>query len=67
MGPWKLVLYNAGGAVPDAQQLFHLDKDPAETNNLAAANPRVVADMMDIIRREHVYEKEWPLLQREKQ
>ena len=41
-GDWKLIF-----TPHDPPQLFDLAEDPAERNNLAAANPDIVARMMD--------------------
>ncbi|MDF1710986.1 MAG: arylsulfatase [Akkermansiaceae bacterium] len=51
-GDWKLVV--AGKSVLDDDpplELFHLKEDPAESNNLAAANPNKATAMLDRLRR----------------
>lgn len=40
-GPWKLILDLYSGA----KELYHLDRDPAETNNLVEAEPRQAYEM----------------------
>jgi arylsulfatase A-like enzyme len=66
MGTWKAVWYNVGLATPNPIELYDLDKDPAETSNVAAANPGVVQKMQEIMLREHSPLPDWPLLYSEK-
>jgi hypothetical protein len=42
--------------------LFDLEKDPFEKTDLAAQNPKVVAEIIAIMEREHKAVKDWPLL-----
>jgi arylsulfatase A-like enzyme len=45
-GDWKLVVHRASGGQAQAKtELFHLSEDPYETQDLAAANPRKVAEL----------------------
>lgn len=44
MGDWKFIQLETG-----AQELYDLSADPAETTNVAGANPLVVAEMLSII------------------
>jgi arylsulfatase A-like enzyme len=53
-GKWKLHLRPGGNA---ATELYDLEADPAETTNLAAAHPDVVAEMRSIAEREHAPER----------
>jgi arylsulfatase A-like enzyme len=62
MGKWKGVWYNVGLQEPQLLQLFNLDKDPFEKEDVAAKNPGVVAEIKDIIAKEHTGLKDWPLL-----
>ena len=49
-GPWKAVKYDYL-AQPDAPAaLYHLDQDPGETQNLAAAQPEILAELEALIR-----------------
>ena len=61
-GPWKLIheCADSGGWVPPAGsapepgrpgQLYHLDDDPAEQDNLFERRPDVVARLTDLLRR----------------
>lgn len=59
MGDWKAVRLNMGNN-PDAPiELYNLSKDEGEQNDVAAANPEIVAEMAEIMNKEHVYSKEF--------
>jgi len=62
-GRWKAVRRAASrkSAQPLATELYDLDADPAESRDLAAAHPEVVARMEMILAREHVPHPDWPL------
>ncbi len=60
MGKWKGVWYNVGLEEPQPMQLFNLDKDPFEKEDVAAKNPGVVAEIKAIIAREHISLADWP-------
>ncbi len=62
MGKWKGVVYDAGLQQQQPLQLFDLEKDPFEKNDIAAQYPKVVAEIKAIIEREHRPVKDWPLL-----
>ncbi|MGB0775837.1 MAG: sulfatase-like hydrolase/transferase, partial [Akkermansiaceae bacterium] len=47
-GKWKAVKRGS-----NAIELFDLDADPSESNNVAASNPTIVAEMQKIITREY--------------
>lgn len=49
MGDWKAVMNGPSAAI----QLFDLSTDPDESNNVAAANPAIVAQMQAIMDAEH--------------
>ena len=46
MGPWKLIHYYGGERAPE---LYNLDEDISEENNVAGANPDVVAKMQKLL------------------
>lgn len=52
-GPWKLALCGGSGGwgrgQTDSPQLYHLENDPAETHNLAAQEPAVVAELRALL------------------
>lgn len=62
MGKWKGVQYKVGLEQPDAIELYDLEKDPGEKNNLAAKYPEVVMGMKAVFEKEHRYNKDWPVL-----
>ena len=41
--PWKIVRQDAKTKKPGAWQLYNLEKDPAEANDLAAKHPEIVS------------------------
>jgi hypothetical protein len=47
-------------------ELYNLFTDPSEKNNVAAKYPTVVKKIEQILKQEHVYNKEWPLLKSER-
>jgi arylsulfatase A len=64
VGDWKLVKRQLLGtkqkpAAPTTE-LFNLASDPAEQNNVAAANPKVVARLETILRQQHAVSAEFP-------
>jgi len=64
VGDWKLVKRQLLGtkqkpAAPTTE-LFNLATDPAEKEDIAAANPKVVAQLEKILRQQHVASKEFP-------
>lgn len=50
MGKWKGVKYNVKKHPDQALELYNLDKDPGETNNVAAKHPEVVSKIEDILK-----------------
>jgi len=63
-GCWKVVRRGAGRDAPDrsaAAELYDLIADPAETRDVSAAHPDVVARMVGILEREHLPDPAWPL------
>lgn len=65
MGKWKGVVYDAGLQAPKPMQLFDLEKDPFEKNDIAAQYPKVTEEIRQIMQREHRPQKDWPLLYNE--
>lgn len=64
-GKWKAIKL-AVTKVPDpAIELYDLDKDPQEMNNVAAQYPEIVRKMEELFSREHQYSPDWPLLFKE--
>lgn len=56
MGSWKAIRRGLNGQI----ELYRLDKDPAETQDIANSNPAIVSRMREIMRREHRESPLWP-------
>ena len=71
VGDWKAIRLNlhppanakkkATAAGSTAIELYNLKSDPAETTNVAAQHPEVVAQLAAIMRRERVPTALWPI------
>ena len=59
---WKGVKLNVNTNINAPLELYNLDNDPSEQNNIAKDNPAIVATLSDMIKRAHVPNKDWPLL-----
>jgi arylsulfatase A-like enzyme len=55
MGNWKAVKRGVNGQI----ELYDLDKDIAETRNIADSNPRIVSEVQKIMKREHKVTPLW--------
>ena len=64
-GPWKLVHMNIRGDKP-YYELYNLASDPSERHNILDQYPEKVAELKDIMVREHRPDPNWPLLKEEK-
>ncbi len=62
---WKLVKLNVNSAAQTIIELYDLDKDPSEKNNIAASNAALVAQLEAMIKKAHAPAKDWPLLPEE--
>jgi len=60
-GPWKLVHLDIRGA-HSRYELYNLDEDPGEENDLAAAKPDIVDHLQDLMREAHVPNPDFPVL-----
>lgn len=56
MGNWKAVRRGLNGKI----ELYDLQKDAAETQDLAGKNPKIAAAAAEIMKREHVESTIWP-------
>lgn len=63
---WKGVRLNVSTDAKPALELYNLNDDPSERNNVAEKYPDISAKLTDIIKRAHVYNKDWPLLASER-
>ncbi len=64
-GEWKAVRQNLRRTKPGAPiktELYHLETDRAESNDVAAEHPEVVAELEAIMAREHTPNPKFPLL-----
>lgn len=52
-GPWKAVVYNVLKDSTGAVELYNLDNDAGESRNVAALHPRIVAEMVEIMKSAH--------------
>ena len=59
MNGWKALRIGKSGAI----QLYEINKDPEEKNNLAAEYPQVVERVHKIMEAEHVPDPYWPLVE----
>lgn len=63
-GDWKLVRRRVQTKNP-ASELYDLAADPGETRDLAAEQPERVAELLELLEREHAPDRKAPLLLRE--
>jgi arylsulfatase A-like enzyme len=64
-GKWKAIKLAVTKISDPAIELYDLDKDPQEVNNLAAQNPKIVKKIAELFSKEHRYDPDWPLLFKE--
>ncbi|MCB1228468.1 MAG: sulfatase-like hydrolase/transferase, partial [Verrucomicrobiales bacterium] len=53
-GPWKAVRQGVVKNPDQPVQLYHLENDLAETTDVAASHPDVVAEMLQLMRTDHI-------------
>ena len=63
-GPWKLVHMNIRGDAPTFE-LYNLESDPGETEDLSAKMPKKMSELKTIMRESHVPSPDFPLLPEE--
>jgi arylsulfatase A-like enzyme len=56
LGRWKAVRHGANGSL----ELYDLQADPKESNDLAAKQPALIKRLAEIMRHEHVESEHWP-------
>lgn len=64
-GKWKGVRLNANTVADPPIELYNLEKDPGETNNIAAQHPEIVRQIKTFMAEAHQPNKDWPLLYNE--
>ncbi|QNF35654.1 arylsulfatase [Adhaeribacter swui] len=62
LGNWKGVRLNVKKDRNGPIQLFNLANDPGEKNDISAAHPEIVKQIANLMAREHVPNKDFPLL-----
>jgi arylsulfatase A-like enzyme len=64
-GRWKAVKLSVTKDPNPAIELYDLEKDPQESNNVAAQNPSVIKKMGELFSEQHQYHPAWPFLFKE--
>jgi arylsulfatase A-like enzyme len=64
-GKWKAIKLEVTKVSDPSIELYDLEKDPQEINNVAAQNPNIVKKMAELFSKEHQYNPDWPLLFKE--
>jgi len=59
---WKGVRLNVSTNSPSAIELYDLNTDPQEKNNVAAQHPDIVEKISSIMKEAHIANSDWPLL-----
>jgi len=62
LGNWKGIKLNVTTTPNPSMELYNLQTDPEEKQNVAAKHPDIVKQIDAIMREAHVYNKDWPLL-----
>ena len=66
VGKWKGVRLNVNENADAPLELYDLLKDPGETTNIAATEPKIIEMLVDLIRNAHTPNRDWPLLPNER-
>ena len=59
MGPWKGIRQNVAKNPNSALELYNLDQDPGENNNVAAQHPDIIQQMETLMKEAHVPSEDW--------
>ena len=65
-GPWKSVKLDVSTNAESPIELYNLEEDIAETNNVAAQHPEIIEEMKQIMKEAHRQNKVYPLFSYEK-
>jgi arylsulfatase A-like enzyme len=63
---WKGILLQVNNPSAPPMELYDLEKDPSEKNNIAAQHPDIVQQLTRQIQIEHQQNPDWPLLPEER-
>jgi arylsulfatase A-like enzyme len=66
IGAWKAVRLNVSTDPNAPVELYNLDKDPPEKENVASTFPEIAKQMLKHMQEEHASNPDWPLLPAEK-
>jgi arylsulfatase A len=66
LGNWKGIRLNVSTQENPPIELYNLDHDPVEENNVADKHPDIVKQIEAIMQEAHVPDRNWPLLPSEK-
>ena len=64
-GKWKGVKYNVSINTNAPIELYDLEKDPSEKNNIASSHKDIIEKLELFIQQAHQSNKDWPLLKQE--
>jgi arylsulfatase A-like enzyme len=64
-GNWKAVRLDVFENPDALLEIYNLDSDPGELNNIAGQHPEIVSDMEQIMHEAHQPDKNWPLFSTE--
>lgn len=64
MGKWKGIRLNIQDNPNGPIELYNLENDPSETNNIATGNPDIVKQIEEILDEAHTPSKEFPLFEK---
>ena len=59
-GKWKIVKLNCFIPEDSVVELYNLENDPSEENNIAAEHPEKVEELLSIMAQEHVESEDFP-------
>ncbi len=59
-GKWKFVKLNVFDISKTSLELYNLEKDPSEKDNLSKKYPEIMAEMKSILQEEHIHNKDFP-------
>ena len=64
-GKWKGIFQHVNTDAHPSLELYDLEKDPGEKQDVAAGHPDIVKKLTGYIQESHQYNKDWPLLAKE--